>query len=227
MKYAVVAHDAGGAELLSSYVRQHSLYSHFVLEGPAIAIFERKLGPLQLVDLQWAIANSDELICSTSWQSDLEVNAISQAKSAHKKSVAILDHWLNYKERFERNGITTRPNQILVCDETANKLAIDFFPDIEITQVDNPYLLDVAVEFRQYYNDNPILAKRGCRVLYLGENISDHAMARYGDSMYFGYSEETALSYFIKNIDKLNLGITEIAVRPHPSEKGMPSGCSW
>ena len=40
-KTAIVAHDAGGAEVLSSYVRQQGLDCLFSLRGPALAIFER------------------------------------------------------------------------------------------------------------------------------------------------------------------------------------------
>ena len=42
---AIVSHDAGGAELISSYVKRKidNIYL-YVLSGPAVKIFERKLG---------------------------------------------------------------------------------------------------------------------------------------------------------------------------------------
>ena len=89
---AVVSHDAGGAEILSSYVRQHRADAVFVLDGPARAIFARKLGALRHVALDAAVAQCEQVICGTSWRSDLEIDAIRAAKSLGKPSVAFLDH---------------------------------------------------------------------------------------------------------------------------------------
>ena len=44
----IVSHDAGGAEILSSYVVQNNLSCIYYLAGPTINIFERKLGPLDV-----------------------------------------------------------------------------------------------------------------------------------------------------------------------------------
>jgi hypothetical protein len=68
MRVAVVSHDAGGAEVLSSHVRHHNLDCLYVLEGPALKIFERKLGPIKNTSLEDAISQSISIICSTSWQ---------------------------------------------------------------------------------------------------------------------------------------------------------------
>ena len=47
-KIIVVAHDAGGAEILASWIKRNSISNfELVLEGPAIAVFERKLGCLK------------------------------------------------------------------------------------------------------------------------------------------------------------------------------------
>ncbi|MBT6671689.1 MAG: hypothetical protein HOB13_03115, partial [Lentimicrobiaceae bacterium] len=45
----IISHDAGGAEILSSYVlHQKNLKFSYALEGPAINIFEQKLGSLNI-----------------------------------------------------------------------------------------------------------------------------------------------------------------------------------
>ena len=46
LKPLIVCHDAGAAEVISSYVRRYKVRARFVLEGPAINIFERKLRKL-------------------------------------------------------------------------------------------------------------------------------------------------------------------------------------
>ena len=88
---ALVSHDAGGAELLSSYVRQQGLSCLYVLEGPALHVFERKLGPIQTLTLEAALNQASSLLCGTSWQSDLEFMALGQARDLGKPSTAFLE----------------------------------------------------------------------------------------------------------------------------------------
>src|SRR5882757_9782792 len=102
MTIAVVAHDAGGAEVLSSYLRRSGTSALLVLEGPARAVFARKLGTIEVSSLPDAIARSSSVLCGTSWQSNLEFDAIALARAAAKHCVAFIDHWANYSERFVR-----------------------------------------------------------------------------------------------------------------------------
>lgn len=204
---AVVCHDAGGAEIISSYVRRQSLSCTFCLEGPAKGIFHRKLGVVPQVRLEKAVRASDWLLCGTSFPADLELRAIALAKSIGKPSAAFLDHWVNYLLRFERGGILTLPDELWVGDEIAEKLAKEALPGVPTRLVDNPYFEDIRSELRtvQYQP----LSTQGSNVLYASERpgIQDC------------YSQRTALLYFLRNIcsgsDKIGL----ITVRPHPSER--------
>src|SRR3990172_12247676 len=140
MMITVVSHDAGGAEILSSYVRQQNQDNIYVLEGPALKIFERKLGTIQTtLPLEEAIRRATSILCGTSWQSDLEFNAIRFASSLGKRSVAFLDHWVNYSDRFTRSGETCLPDEIWVGDSIARSMAADMFPHLPIRIVENPY----------------------------------------------------------------------------------------
>jgi hypothetical protein len=48
MELAIVGHDAEGAKLLSSYLHKVGIWCEYVLDGPAQALFERKLEPVSL-----------------------------------------------------------------------------------------------------------------------------------------------------------------------------------
>jgi len=213
---AVVSHDAGGAEILSSYLLQNPHQCCFVLEGPSIAIFKRKLGICQASSLVHAIQISDWVLCGTSWQSNLEKQAILEARNAGKKVVAFLDHWVNYRERFEFNGINIMPDEIWVGDEYGQRLANQVFPTIPIILVDNPYLKEILKELnvikKKLKNSNHV------SILYLCEPIREHALTSYGDERYFGYSEEEALLFFLKHIPAITKHPVEIVIRTHPSE---------
>ncbi len=213
----VVSHDAGGAEILSSLIRQQGLECQYVLAGPAIKIFQRKLGPIDSQLLKDAIRSADWFLCGTSWQSDLEWQAIAMAREAGKRSVAFLDHWVNYQERFVRGGETHMPDEIWVGDVLAENMARNLFPGLAIRLVENPYFDDLKrelAELTQPQEFNP----DNLRVLYVCEPLREHALREYGNERHWGYTEEDALRYFLANLNFLGAPIGRIKIRPHPSE---------
>ena len=99
---AVVSHDAGGAEILSSWLCRCAEPYCLVLDGPAKEIFRKKCGSKPIIPLHEAITLCDWVLCGTSWQSNIERRAIALAKSEGKKVVAFLDHWVNYRGTIPR-----------------------------------------------------------------------------------------------------------------------------
>lgn len=213
----VVSHDAGGAEILSSLIQQQGFECQYVLSGPALKIFQRKLGPIESTSLQSAIYSADWLLCGTSWQSDLEWRAIEIANQTRKRSVAFLDHWVNYQERFIRGGETHLPDEIWVGDAHAENMARGLFPSLKIRLVKNPYFDDLKRELAELTKPKES-DPDGLRILYVCEPIREHALHEYGNERHWGYTEEEALRYFLGNLDLLGAPIGHIVIRPHPSE---------
>lgn len=215
---AVVCHDAGGAEIISSHIRQQGSNCVFVLEGPALNIFERKLGTIKILPLEDAICRAESVLCGTSWQSNLEFHAIRLAHAQGKRCVAFLDHWVNYRERFTRQGETFLPDEIWVGDTIAEAMAGNVFPDVTIRLVENAYFRDIRKELAAIpTRRTPRLD--GITVLYVCEPIREHALGQFGDERYWGYVEEDALRYFLANIAVLGEPVEHILIRPHPSEE--------
>lgn len=215
---AVVCHDAGGAEMLSSYVRQSDLNYLYVLEGPARKIFERKLGSIDTTPLGEAVRQSTSILCGTSWQSDIEVNAIKLARTLGKHSIAFIDHWVNYRERFTRSGETFLPDGIWVGDRMAETMARTIFPGLPVTWVDNPYLQDIRREMAAIETPNSH-QQDSISILYVCEPVSEHALLQHGNAHFWGYVEDEALRYFLSNCSVLGKPIKRILIRPHPSER--------
>lgn len=215
---AVISHDAGGAEIVSSYVRQTGLDCRYVLEGPARKIFERKLGPIQPLPLEVAIRQSGSILCGTSWQSDIEINAIKLARSLGKRSIAFLDHWVNYRDRFIRLDETFLPDEIWVGDVMAEAMAKEIFPHLPVTVLDNPYVQDIRQELAAI-KTHRVSSQDSISLLYVCEPVSEHALLRYGNAHFWGYVEEEALRYFLSNTSALGKPIERILIRPHPSER--------
>lgn len=213
----VVAHDAGGAEIISSHIRRHGLSCAFCLEGAAVSVVARKLGEVQTLPLEDLVAQSEWLLCGTSFRSDLEWRAIGLARAAGKRCIVALDHWVNYQQRFLRHDKWHWPDEVWVGDETAARIAAATLPDIKHTLVPNPYFLDIQDEVRAIaVPERP--EGSGLSILYACEPLREDGIALYGDERYWGYTEEEALSYFLSNVGSLGDNITRIVVRPHPQE---------
>src|SRR5690242_21822113 len=99
----VVSHDAGGAEIVASYVAQRNLACMFVLEGPAGKVFERRMGSVGIASLDEAIATCDWLLCGASWQSDIEWRSAEVGPGCAKRAVAFRGHWRSYRQRVMRH----------------------------------------------------------------------------------------------------------------------------
>lgn len=214
---AIVSHDAGGAEILANYVHQSKIACRFVLEGPAVVVFQRRLGAIEIISLDEGVSVCDEVLCGTSWQSDLEWRAIEQCRQLGKNAIAFLDHWVNYQERFIRKGIQHLPDEIWVGDKDAENLARKHFPHKPIRLVPNPYFIDMQLQIAELGGRKSSLSGEKA-VLLVSENISDHARLRYGDERYWGYTEFDAIRYFLENMNLLGEKIKTVVIRPHPSD---------
>ncbi|BCG62733.1 MAG: hypothetical protein methR_P0383 [Methyloprofundus sp.] len=215
----VVAHDAGGAEILASYIVQNKLLCRFVLAGPALKVFQRKLGSFALCGLEQGLLESTWCLCGTSWQSDLEWQAIQQAKDNGMRVVAFIDHWVNYPERFMRNSVQHLPNEVWVGDNYAEKIAKQHFPNTRVMIVDNPYLKDIELEITALKKTLISQPKNEKSVLFVSENLSGHALLKYGDRNYFGYTEFDALELLLNNLECVDKNIKTLVIRPHPSDQ--------
>lgn len=214
---AIVSHDAGGAEILSSYVRQRGVEAEFVLRGPAEKVFARKLGSITRAELGQVVQRAESVLTGTSWQSDLEIDAIRVARKLGKRSVSFIDHWINYGERFTRGAETHLPDEIWVGDSIAEGIAKRHFPATPVKVVDNPYFADVRAEIDKV--PVPVRAVgSGASVLYVCEPVREHALRQFGDERYFGYVEEEALRFFLNNIARVTSVLDRVTIRPHPSE---------
>ncbi len=213
---AIISHDAGGAEILSSWLRRNEEPFCLVLDGPAVDIFKRKIGQCHLTHLNEAINQCEWVLCGTSWQSNLERMAIIQAKALEKKVVAFLDHWVCYEERFLEKGAAVYPDEIWVGDVEANIIAQALFSKIPVVLKSNPFFEDLQIELEgvKPHIDN----SSQCAFLYVCEPLKEQALLQYGDERYWGYTEEDALEFFLKHIHAIDDMAGKIKIRPHPSE---------
>ena len=187
--------------------------------GPSQTLFCDFTEALFFDDLNECINEAKMLISGTGWQTDLEYSARKIAKSINIPSIAVLDHWTNYKERFVFNGRELYPDHILVSDRYAEALAQKELPNITITQLSNLWLDNIVNKYK-----NKVSLKSNfelpTRLLYFTEPYRQ----KWGDSKLI--PEFQALKYFSEKIDLLGKyklistinKIESINIRTHPSE---------
>ena len=210
----LVAHDAGGAEVLSSWAKhccQHQVIGYG--EGPAIKIFD-KIGIKQVRNVNLLIEMSKEIITATSWQSNLEKETIRQCLEKKKYVSTMLDHWVNYQERFKLHDKLILPDKILTLDEHATKIAKTYFGGTHIVEVKNVYLESKVKKVLSYQKKSTTQTY----ALFVGENIKEHALTTYGNENYFGYNEESIIKSFWKSANEKLRDTNKILIRPHPSQ---------
>ena len=206
---ATVCHDAGGANLVSSIILHDmplSLRMH--VSGPALDIFSGHFPDIKnFCSIEEMLKDVDVLISGTGWASDLEYKSRKIAKTLGIRSIAVIDHWVNYKERFIRKNEVNYPDEIWVTDSYAFKIAKEHFPKIIIKQVKNFYLDSMVKEIIE----KPLT--ENFEVLY----ILEPARSKWGKS---NLGEFQALDFFVSKLDSLELPSKAIVrLRPHPSDQ--------
>lgn len=157
MTTLVVAHDAGGAEILSSWARRQGDEDlRYVLAGPAVAIFERKVE--RILTGKDVPRGIDFVLCGSSASEKLETRLTRWALRSGIPCAVWLDHWKNYRQRLD-----LLPDEVWVTDRWAADLAkreLDLTaervmaaesrmwaaPSVRVKG--NPYLEDVVKEIR-------------------------------------------------------------------------------
>lgn len=215
---AVIAcHDAGAANHVIAWIKNGLLSGdcRAVMEGPA-----RKLWAANGLDeavlyssLGDTLGGAACMVSGTGWGSNLEYDARVLARKQGLPSIAVLDHWVNYMPRFERQGEWVLPDELWVTDTYAYAMAKRELSDTPVCLMQNAYI-DGLVQNISAVSLPPSSSEP--QILYVQEPVRSD-WGRQGSS-----GEFQALEYFMRNIDLLGMGSNpEIVLRPHPSD---PSG---
>lgn len=201
-KILIVSNDAGGAEIISQYIKNFKLKCRYFLKGPAIKIFQKKIPYLKLIK-NIKIKDYDLVITGTSLNNNLEYNIIKLSKENKIKVISFLDHWVNYISRFKRRNKICLPDEIIVGDKDAKIIALKVFKKTKITFCKNYYL--------ESFRENKNLRKKSQNILYVSSNIDSIKKKKITD--------KKILAKIIDKLIKNEFGkIQKLIIRKHPSE---------
>lgn len=202
---AVVAHDSGAANLIIAWIKEWGQPVRAFMEGPAERLWKVSFPNHQLcLSISEALDGAISLVTGTGWASSIEHESRVRAKQLGIYSVAVLDHWVNYRMRFEREDQEQLPDELWVADEWALHIARKEIPKIPVWCFDNLYLRDQIAQIGPPPGDGT--------VLYILEPVRQ----KWGRIQ---EGEFQALDFALERIDALcRYPISKVILRPHPSE---------
>lgn len=212
----VVCHDAGAAHLIFAWLHDWAKSNllnmrefRFVLKGPAEIVWGKQNWVVPQTefysDLGAALSGAQFVLTGTGWAHTLEHEARQLARTLGIPCVAVVDHWVNYPERFVRNAEIALPDEIWVADAYAAEIASQVFNGIKVRELANTYLQEQVKIITNVSADSRHL-------LYVLEPIRmDWGRGTPG--------EFQALDFFATHLH-LIVGSqpAEVMLRPHPSD---------
>ncbi len=210
---SVVCHDAGATNLIIGWLKDlPEINVRVCVSGPAKLLWNQAFPDSINYTLDDVIENCTLLLSGSGWQSQLEHQARLLAKEKDIYSIAVVDHWVNYIERFRCEGILQLPNEIWVSDQYAAKIAEDVFDNIIVRLMPNKYINEL-VETTEVL-DKSRIKESNIHVLYALEPIRKDWLVSDTRA-----GEFQALDFFISNLNSFGLpDSVEIHLRPHPPD---------
>ncbi len=168
-KILVVAHDAGGAEVIASYIKRSGKRQKFecYIAGPATRIFRRERIPFAHApearsSLTKIMRTHDDfehaLIAAPGWMTKTEMNALESAKHAGLKTIVYMDSWGNERKRFgyPKAGWENRlPDEFWAADEYALKILKKEFRGVHVRLVSNHYYRALKERYQKHARRAP------------------------------------------------------------------------
>jgi hypothetical protein len=123
--------------------------------------------------------------------------------------IAALDHWINYKERFEQNNKTISPTYLLAFDDESESRIRQEFQNPSVIRAQNFYLQKTLQEIRKIETQH---ISKPFDFVFIGEPLSRSSENDL-------WTEYDAIKYFFIALRNYGLTGAKILVKPHPSEE--------
>ena len=221
----VVSCEAGGAQILSSLIKNRKFYKKvsFYLKGPAIQIFKAKLGNIDVLsDLSIieSLGKKDFVLVGRSLMGDIEKEATKKANKFHIPNGVFLDHWVNFDSFYMPTAIKNKkdelqyymPMHVFVGDDYAYDIAEKLYGDIVILE-SNEYFKDIAKQAAVLHMD-----AKADYLLFITDPLSIDNKILNNNIKVFGFDEYDVLRDIFEYMDVAGgRRIQKVVVRPHPN----------
>lgn len=207
-----ICHDPGGYDVVfpvyTCVRKRQNVVADFICTGPSKRLNEKYAVDEKIVLEK--LEGTDLLVTGTSWDSNLELDAINICKKRGAITISILDFWSNYVARLFDGMKYVFPDYYFVMDDLARAEAIRDGINADIIRIIGHPGLDEIVAISKGI-------KRKTRdsiknILILSQPIS----GLNGDSL--GYTEQEVLEDALSICRKLNLSF-HVLFHPKDSSK--------
>jgi hypothetical protein len=204
-KIGVAVHDAGGAEHISWLLRNIPQKARAFISGPAKRIFTNSGVLFDEMEQLSEIKECDVVITGSGWMSQLEVTAIKEAKLRKIPCITVLDHWVNYLERFGEDE-NSKPQILAVTNSLALQIAHEKFPNELVWLLPDFQLKNYRDLIKQ------TKSKPSSALILLEPNsssISEFPINREA------IENLIQSAFYLKRVR----GLRSVVIRPHPSQR--------
>jgi hypothetical protein len=149
----VFTNDAGASAYIASIISNESKLFNWTVYAISNSPATKELDNYNIPYNKFLLLNEvseiikkkkpDIVLYGTGW---LNFNVIIKENSQkyNIKTIALIDHWANYKRRFSKNVL---PDAIIVMDDAAQKIALDTFnSEVDIFKIKNYYLQNISIQ---------------------------------------------------------------------------------
>ena len=200
----VISNDAGGAANIACMLRILNIRPEGIVTGPAISVFERFKVDYQEVDFSSTRFNDKLVLLGSSIHGGKESVALEDPKFADNVKIVVLDHWMNYRERFHKSG-KALPDHFWVTNILAYELASKIFHQSPVTLIPDSQLALI----RRNYNLLHV-SKDSLLLIWEYQTISEESLKFPVGSL---RSRITQIGEFCSK-----QSIKKVIVRLHPSQ---------
>lgn len=211
-------YDAGAAEIISNFIKFTKIKKYnLTLGNLAKKIFIKNKVRLKLIKLKDAIKKSDIFITGTSWKYSYELKLINKiSKLNRKKSIVILDDFINLKNRFLLKNNYIFPDELWIPNNIPKqRINSKFLKYCKIKIIKNYYLNNVKKDLKNL--KKPKNYKKN--LLFLSQPIRD--VSNKFTFKKIKYDELDYLKKLLLKVNKFTLKkkINLFTIRLHPAEK--------
>lgn len=145
-----------------------------------------------------------------------EVNCIKKAVSEGIYTISFIDHWVNFKLRFDGLNVSEYPDEIWVVDETAKQLAVsEGLPEEKIVVKSNPYHYYLKKQWQSKYRNKSYLKNLGIPITGFHILFAPDPLSLRNGKEKAGFTEEDALEDILSFLSELGKDVCLI-IKCHP-----------
>jgi CDP-glycerol glycerophosphotransferase (TagB/SpsB family) len=216
--------DPGGAKPLLSFIFNNKLKNYKVVSDRKYNFFlDFKINVNEFLNSNEKKIikdfNPDYLITGTSYTSKIELRFIKAAKELNIKTYSYIDHYTNFKERFLLNENYNYPDNIILIDDKAEKIAkkneLDKFSKLLVMK--NFYL-----DFLQQWE--PFVSKIFLKnKLNISENdkiilFAPDPLSNINGKENYKFDEKDVLDIVINSLKKMKIINYKLIIKLHPNQ---------